>query len=213
MAKKMNRPAVKIAVVNDKGGAGKTTVCIMLAQYLGQAGHNVLVHDTDVSGSAVAWGKNAEYHGVELPYKVCDSNSMLRIIEEHGPFDFIVVDTPTDAKAEQHVRSLAAEADYMLIPIQPGSLELDRMKLTLNVLREASIKEGLQLGFILNRFERTKITRGTLGYLEENGYVVVAQVPRRTGYQESFGQLLPAPLLQPAEDALRALKVPVRKQA
>ena len=41
-----------IATVNQKGGAGKTTITVNLAAALGELGHRVLIIDLDPSGGA-----------------------------------------------------------------------------------------------------------------------------------------------------------------
>ena len=44
-----------IAVVNQKGGAGKTTLAMLLAGSLADRGKRVLVADADVQNTAVHW--------------------------------------------------------------------------------------------------------------------------------------------------------------
>lgn len=51
---------MKIAVLNPKGGSGKTTLALNLAQGLSLKGKRVLVVDCDPQGSALAWAHLAE---------------------------------------------------------------------------------------------------------------------------------------------------------
>jgi chromosome partitioning protein len=46
--------AVKIAVINQKGGVGKTTTVINIAAYMGRDNHQVLVVDLDPQGNATS---------------------------------------------------------------------------------------------------------------------------------------------------------------
>lgn len=45
-----------IAVLNQKGGVGKTTLATHLARGIQLAGHSVLLVDSDPQGSARDWG-------------------------------------------------------------------------------------------------------------------------------------------------------------
>lgn len=208
MAKKKG-PPVRIAVVNDKGGVGKTTICMMICMYLSVRGKRVLLHDSDVSGSAVAWSKNAAAAGAPLPFDVADNNTV-GIRMQEAAYDYIVVDTPTDANAKANIDSLAAVTDYMVIPLRPGTLELDRMNVTMAAIRTAPRKETLQIGFVINGNQRTRVAEGTAAYLAEQNYPVIAKVPHRKDYQERFGEMIPDALLEPVADILKNFGIRVR---
>lgn len=63
-----------VAVVNIKGGVGKTTTAIALATLAARKGHEVVVLDADEQSSASLWAWNAEQNGKPLPFSVESAN-------------------------------------------------------------------------------------------------------------------------------------------
>ena len=57
-----------VAVVNIKGGVGKTTTAIALATLAARAGLDTVVLDADEQSSASLWAWNAEQDGRPLPF-------------------------------------------------------------------------------------------------------------------------------------------------
>ena len=112
-----------IAVLNSKGGTGKTTLATNLAGWLHHGGARVLVVDTDPQGSARDW-HHARPEGVELPAVVAmDRPTVHREIGSIGaPYDFVVIDGA--AKLEQVAASALKAADLVLIPVQPSGFDL-----------------------------------------------------------------------------------------
>ena len=49
-----------ISIINQKGGVGKTTIAINIADYLSRVGNNVLLVDADKQGSSNAWASLRE---------------------------------------------------------------------------------------------------------------------------------------------------------
>ncbi|OLP62703.1 plasmid partitioning protein RepA [Xaviernesmea oryzae] len=93
-----------IAVVNFKGGSGKTTTAAHLAQYLALTGHRVLAVDLDPQASLSA------IHGVQPEFDVGDNESLygaLRYDEHRRPLSEII--RPTN---------------FPNLDLVPGNLEL-----------------------------------------------------------------------------------------
>ena len=72
---------MNILLCNGKGGTGKTTLSVLLAHALAEAGKTVAVHDRDPQGTATRWLKEIE-GGKVLPY------------DSAAKYDAVFVDTP-----------------------------------------------------------------------------------------------------------------------
>ena len=79
-----------IAVLNQKGGAGKTTIATHLARALQIAGHKVLLIDSDPQGSARDWAAVDEAQ--PLPVVGIDRPTIERDLKSIAPHDFVVID-------------------------------------------------------------------------------------------------------------------------
>jgi len=110
-----------IAVLNQKGGSGKTTVATNLAYALKQAGSKVLLIDSDPQGSARDW--NEANGGQLLPVVGMDRETLpadLKAIQ--GGYEFVVIDgAPQIAKL---AAAAVKVADVVIIPVQPSPYDI-----------------------------------------------------------------------------------------
>ena len=72
-----------LAVVNQKGGSGKTTTTVNLAAALGEIGSQVLVVDLDPQASASAW-LGSKHAGRELLEVFTDKGSLAALVRGTG---------------------------------------------------------------------------------------------------------------------------------
>jgi chromosome partitioning protein len=111
-----------IAVISQKGGAGKTTLALHLAAAGQAAGRVALVVDTDPQATASQW---AAWRG-DQPPEVIDSPpprlaAKLAAARGQGA-EWMVVDTPPHA--DSAARAAAEAADLVLIPCRPSAFDL-----------------------------------------------------------------------------------------
>ncbi len=110
-----------IAVLNQKGGAGKTTLSTNLARALQLDGDKVLLVDSDPQGSARDW--NAAGNGELLPVVGLDRPTLAKDIQAiQDNQDWLIIDGAPQI-AELAVAAIKC-ADMILIPVQPSPYDV-----------------------------------------------------------------------------------------
>jgi chromosome partitioning protein len=123
-----------VAIVSQKGGAGKTTLAIHLAAAAHDAGRVALIVDTDPQATASQWG---QWRGGKAPEVIdCGAPTLLaRKIEQAVELgaEFVVIDTPPHADAM--AREACKVADLLLVPCRPRTFDLTAMRTTADLVK------------------------------------------------------------------------------
>jgi chromosome partitioning protein len=118
-----------IAIVSQKGGAGKTTLAIHLAAAAQAAGRVALIVDTDPQATASQWGQWRKGRAPEVID--CGAPTLLakKISQatELGA-ELIVIDTPPHA--DIMAREACRVADLLLVPCRPRTFDLSAVRTT-----------------------------------------------------------------------------------
>jgi chromosome partitioning protein len=150
--------SVIIAVINQKGGAGKTTIALNLAAALAAEGKRVLLIDADPQQTAQDW---AAIRQTPPPFQVVGlAKPVLHrdLPTMAADYDHVVIDgAPRNYEV---ARSAIAAADLVLIPVQPSGADFWASRETVGLVKEAhSFKETQKSVFVVSR----KIGRSVLG--------------------------------------------------
>ena len=141
--------AFVVAVAQQKGGAGKSTVAANLAVALAAAGQRVALLDIDPQHSLVRWEAERRKHAgrtVPLQFESPTGwrlSGLLATLRREQ--DFIVLDTPPHADTDAKLAIRAA--DLVLMPLQPSAADLWASEATLAL----AAAEQRPLAALLNR--------------------------------------------------------------
>ena len=152
------------AVVNTKGGVGKTTLSVNIAIARAMAGCDVLLVDGDEQGTSADFTQlRAEkmavvaQPGLPEPVGMAGYTAMrLRgrevrseVIKLRAKFDDIIIDV--GARDNEALRAALTTADDVLIPVLPSSFDVWALDQIVSLVSEArGINEGLRAHAVLN---------------------------------------------------------------
>lgn len=174
-----------IAVLNQKGGSGKTTIATHLARALQLQGSSVLLVDSDKQGSARDWSAVDENNPVSVIG--LDRPTLHRDLKNVSDKDFVIIDG--SPQATDLAVSAIKSADFVLIPVQPSPYDIwatsdlvdlvkQRIEMTDNKLKSA---------FVVSRaIKNTKIGSEVADVLTDYGLPVLdTKIVQRIAYPNS----------------------------
>ena len=147
-----------IAVISQKGGAGKTTLAVHLATAASAAGHAAAIIDLDPQATATSWGDRRKASAPEVVSgQAVRLPALIGAAKANGA-DFLVLDTAPNA--DQTASLAARAADLVLIPCRPSTFDIEAIETTLLLAKAAS----------------------------KRAYVVLNAVPPRSGIGKEAGE-------------------------
>ena len=148
-----------IAVLNQKGGSGKTTIATNLGRAFQIAGHSTLLVDSDPQGSARDWGA-ARADNPLLPVGLDRAGLLERDLKGITDKEIVVID------GAPQVRELATAAikiaNLILIPVQPSPYDVWATSDLVELVKgRMEITDGkVKAAFVVSRaIEGTRIGR------------------------------------------------------
>lgn len=185
-----------LAIVNQKGGSGKTTVSMQLAGALARRQNKVLVVDADPQGTATRWAASATDEEPFPASVVGLSAASAKVHREVKKFiddyDYIIIDCPPAADSPVPQSALLI-ADLALVPLIPSPLDMWAAVGIRQVIENVGdINESLQARLIINQCQpHTTLNQDISEILPEFGIKLAENTIRhRQVYRQSavFGQ-------------------------
>ena len=178
------------AVVNTKGGVGKSTIAVHLAASLSRTGKTLLI-DGDTQPSAASWAswrRDNQAHGPSPTTTRLAGKAILtegKLLAQG--FAHVVVDA--GGRDSIGLRSALLLADMAIVPIGASSFDSAAMTDLLEVVELAhDFNPSLKVRVLLNRIDgRTRDAGEMREYLaEQNMTVLDAQVGERVAFRRSI---------------------------
>jgi chromosome partitioning protein len=174
-----------IALVGNKGGAGKTTLAVNLAVGLGRQ-QSVAMIDADPQGSALQWRSIAG--DASAPHVAAAEEGLQRqAFDLLQDYHNVVNDCPPSVHAPQTAAVLGF-GDLALIPVQPSPMDLwANVHVEQSIADAHEINSSLRTLLVINQLEpRTTLSRLVRDALSEIPFPVAdTAVRRRAIYRAS----------------------------
>lgn len=163
-----------ISLLQEKGGAGKTTIAINVAATFKDLGNSVLLVDSDPQASVREWHTNND--GDKLDVIGLDRPTIDKDIQRFKrDYDYIFID------GAPHLSKMSSKiimcSDIILIPVQPSPYDVWASESLVNLIKQRQeITEGKpKAAFVISRrIAKTNIGKEVNGVLENYGLPVLA---------------------------------------
>lgn len=175
---------LKISIIGQKGGTGKTTLALGLAVAAAGAGQAVAIIDLDPQANAANWkDRRAADNPVVVSAQVSRLRPTLETVRSYG-VDLVIIDTP--GRSDSAAIEAARASDLVLIPVRAQVFDLETLAGVRDLLRVAGDPPAY---VVLNGVhpQARKSAESAKALIEETfGFkVAAAHLCSRTSYAEA----------------------------
>jgi chromosome partitioning protein len=171
-----------VAFVTQKGGSGKTTLCVNLAVAAEQSGAQVLVVDLDPQATAEAWYQDREAATPRLVRGAAgDLGRVIEAARRQG-FSHMLIDTP--GRDEPGVAAAIRSADFCIVPCRPTPADMKATPATVATIKRLMKPVAFVLTQTPPRSFRNREAQSGLAML---GPVAPVGVVMRSAFQDAHG--------------------------
>jgi len=174
------------AVINQKGGAGKTTLAMNLAAGLARRAETVVI-DLDPQGSSRQWASLGSAPFPATVKQIAGKWDARTLHQNYRAYRHMVLDCPPSIDSHASLQALRA-CDVALIPVLPSPVDLwASLRLPQEIEEARKANRSLKAYLVLNQLEpRSALSAAMHEALAEFGVPVLrATIRRRAAYRSA----------------------------
>ena len=177
---------IKVAVVSQKGGVGKSSIARLIAREFADNGWCVTIADMDVQqATSYHWSQRRAASQTRPEIHTDTFTSLSTALTATEKFDMVVFDGAPHAS--RATREMARTSDFVILPT---GLAVDDLHPQVGLAHELTHQHGVdpeRLAFVLWRVGDSKIEiQHARAYIKAAGYRTVAgAVPERIAYRRA----------------------------
>jgi len=172
------------AVINQKGGAGKTTLAMNLAAGLARRAQTVVI-DLDPQGSSRQWASLGSAPFPATVKQIAGKWDARSLHQNYRAYRHMVLDCPPSIDSHASLQALRA-CDVALIPVLPSPVDLwASLRLPQEIEEARKANSSLKAYLVLNQLEpKSALSAAMHEALAEFGVPVLkATIRRRAAYR------------------------------
>lgn len=152
-----------LSIANPKGGSGKTTMALLLAEFFSKAGRSVCVIDNDPTQNIVHWKVAREGRGLRCPFHISERTSpdeYDNLLDElSDEFEVCIVDT--EGVKDLMASVVTMSSDLVLIPLQASPMDARNAAAQLSIIKlaERHTKRKIPYRFVFTRVNAAIATK------------------------------------------------------
>ena len=182
---------IRIAIVNTKGGSGKTTLTVNLASWLAAQGQRVAIVDYDPQRSTLAWlerrpataPKILGVKGSDIDFRITRSYRLVDGLD----VNYLLMDTPA-AIQRQNLIYFCRDAHRVLVPVLPSPIDTQACaRLIQNLLLGGGLRHDQQrLAVVASRTRQSTLAFASLQrFLSAMNLPIIATIRDSQNYVRS----------------------------
>lgn len=201
-----------ISFANPKGGSGKTTAALLLAEQIALSGGRVALVDLDPNANIVAWAWARQVAGRPTPFSVHSrpsADEVVTLIDELCyEADYVVIDL--EGSRDQIVTYALSRTDLCIVPMDGSAMEARQATQTVRLIETTArmIRQPIAYAMLFTRTNaafQTADERDVRDVLGADAVEILpVRIARRAPYTRLFRENLLLSEMGPGPEAATA---------